>query len=244
MKGRLGAYAAWQARDFALERGAPMLVVSALILLPLVVMMRAMRSQGPEGAEFAGTALSALAQSMPLLAFVLILIAVNGIASNDRTRGYYRFLFAKPVSLVRYYVQSFLVSGAGLLVVASILLVTFWMTAYPIFPAGAFLFLALYFVGLGGIGFLLSTVFRSDWIFLSGLWMLSTLLRGIFPAGESWYGRVFHVVFPPTHVVGDLAGALMHGVPVELGQVLWLGGYGAAAFILGLIVLRRRSLAS
>ena len=45
-----------------------------------------------------------------------VLIAVNGIVSTDRKKGYYRFLFAKPVSAGRaIYAQLFFVYMAGML---------------------------------------------------------------------------------------------------------------------------------
>src|SRR5688500_19525510 len=41
------------------------------------------------------------------LVSIAVLIALNGIISTDRKLGYYRFMFAKPVSPMRYYGQLF-----------------------------------------------------------------------------------------------------------------------------------------
>src|SRR5688500_13006838 len=49
------------------------------------------------------------------LVSIAVLIALNGIISTDRKMGYYRFMFAKPVSPVRYYGQLFVVHLVGLL---------------------------------------------------------------------------------------------------------------------------------
>lgn len=242
MRGRLTAYSAWQARDFAFERGFPMLVVSTIVLFPVVMLMRGMRSQTPE-APLAEIAAGALVQALPLLSFVLVILAVNGIVSNDRKRGYYRFLFAKPISLVRYYVQSFLVNAVGLLLVGAIVLGAFYLFAYPTLPWGALGFLAVQFLGLGGVIFLLSTLVRADWIFIAGIWMTSNILRALYPPDRGWHGELFHVVLPPTHVVDDVAQAMTAGTGLVVSDALWLAGYGAGAFALGLFFLARRPLA-
>jgi hypothetical protein len=244
MRGRLTAYMAWQTRDFAFERGLPMLIVGTLILFPVIMMTRTMRTATPAGADIGQLALQMLGQSISLLAFVLVLLSVNGIVSNDRKRGYYRLLFAKPVSLLRYYAQSFLISAAGLLLMGLIILLTFYALAYPVLPWGLLAFFAIYFVGLGGLCFLFSCLMRADWILLAGVWMMASVLRTLYPADESWYGRVFHVILPPAHVVSDVSNALMHAQPLPTTGAVWLAGYGAAAFLFGMIILHRRPLAA
>lgn len=244
MRGRLGAYAAWQARDFVFERGFPMLIVSTLMLFPVFAIARMVRRQAPAGAEVGELVLSALLQTVPLLGFALVILAVNGIVSNDRHRGYFRFLFAKPISLVRYYVQAFLISGTGVVLVGLLILTLFYAFAYPILPLGMLAFLGLYFVGLGGVCFMFSSVFRADWILVAGVWTVAAILRALYPAAESWYGRVFHVIMPPFHLASGLAESLVRGQAVALGDAIWLSGYGLGAFLLGLLLLRWRPLAA
>lgn len=244
MRGRLGAYAAWQARDFVFERGFPMLIVSTLMLFPVFAITRVVRRQAPEGIEVGEMVLSALLQTMPILGFALVILAVNGLVSNDRHRGYFRFLFSKPISLVRYYVQAFLISGAGVLLVGLLILLLFYTLAYPILPLGMLAFLGLYFIGLGGLCFLFSSVFRTDWILVAGLWTVASILRALYPAEESWYGRVFHVIMPPFHLASGLSESLVRGQAVVVSDVIWLSGYGLGAFMLGLLLLRWRPLAA
>ncbi len=244
MRGRLAAYAAWQARDFVFERGLPMIIVSTLMLFPVFTITRIVRRDAPVGVEVGELVLSALLQTVPLLGFVLVILAVNGIVSHDRQRGYFRFLFAKPISLVRYYVQAFLISGAGVLVIGLLILLLFYALAYPILPFGMLAFLGLYFIGLGGLCFLFSSVFRADWILVAGVWSVAAMLRALYPADESWYGHVFHVILPPFHLASGLAESLMRGHAVAPGDVIWLVGYGLGAFLLGLLLLRWRPLAA
>ncbi len=51
------------------------------------------------------------------IVFVGALFAMNGIVANDRKQGFYRFLFAKPMTPSRYYGQAFFVHWAGFVAV-------------------------------------------------------------------------------------------------------------------------------
>jgi hypothetical protein len=246
------------------ERGLPALVVAALLLFSIVVEMRSLPAP-----QRAGLARAAVAQLMAGglglgfgLGFVVVLIAVNRIVSHDRRRGYYRFLFAKPLSVPRYYAQSFAINGVGAVATAAVILAAFAALVHPTFPPGALAFVALYYVALGGIMFLISTLTHLDWVVTAAIWGLAQALRAVFPPWESWYGRLFDVILPPAHRVADVGrvlilgdapslqmavtgfdtAALRPGDPAFLAAVLWLLGWGAAAFAAGLVVLRKRSM--
>lgn len=241
MRARLARYSVWQLRDYVFERGLPSLIVTTLVLLPIAAQFRAMRAVAdfrPE--EFAG---AALAQLAPTFGFFVVLLAVNGIISNDRKSGAYRLLFARPISIGRFYAQAFVVNWIGAMLVTGVMLVAFSMAVHPVAPGGLFAFVSLYYVALGGLGFLFSSVARLDWTLMAGALAAAVLARAVWPPEASWYGRVLDVVLPPLHRVGEVGTALVGGADVPATTVLWLAAYGTAAFVLGLVVLRVRAMA-
>lgn len=240
-RARLGRYALWQARDWVGARGIPTLIVGALLLLLEMEAVGAFR--GAAGAS-PPAALRALDDLLDAFLPAAVLIAVNGIISHDRARHYARFLFAKPLSPARYYLQAFAVYGA-LTVAATALLVAAFGALVAAVPAGGALgFAALYFLLFGGVGFLLSAITRYDWVALGVVWALARLLRTFVPASGSWYGRVLDLALPPLHVLAATGRALVHGEPAPLAACAWVAGYGLAAVVLGVVVIRNRPLAS
>lgn len=247
MRGRLGRYALWQLRDFTFERGLPLLVIATLLYLPAGVMLRGLRARPipvTATASVSEIARQSFTSVLPTFALIAAIIAINGIISTDRKRGYARFLFAKPVSPARYYLQSFLVHWVGLLIAAALVFAAFAAIVYPLVLPRALLVISLYFLALGGLGFLLSTITRHDWVALGGVWVVAQLVRGLVPPERGWYGRVLDVVLPPVHRVGAVSTQLLEGTPLDARSLLWIAGYGAAAVAVGLLVLRRRPLTS
>lgn len=242
MSGRLARYALFQASDYVRERGIPLLLVGALLLL-----MASHGVIGSAGVDFGGGGLRARAIAMvflELFAPTAVLIAVNGIISGDRKHRYYRLLFAKPISAPRYYAQAFLVSLFGTLVATFLVLAVFGAIfgAFPILDA--LHFVLLYFLLFGGVGFLLSAITEYDWIALGVVWSLAWLLRSWFPAGESWFGRAVDVLLPPLQLLAGAAAPLMNGAGIDSHYRLWVVGYGVAAFAAGLLIVRYRPMAS
>lgn len=253
MKARLGRYAAWQLRDFIFERGIPLLVVAALLLFPAIAGVRGMIRANSTGSTDHDIALGTFTSLIVgMLGFVIVLVATNGIVHNDIQRGYYRFLFAKPIAPWRYYAQSFVVNWLGAMLAASAVLAAFGALTTPFFPPGLFAFLTLYYVALGGLVFFVSVLTRLDWLIVAAIWAFAQLLRGMYPASSGLFGRLVDVLLPPAHRISVVGEALMRvGMPgsVRLGDsallpsVLWLVGWGALAFLAGLVLLRRRPLA-
>ena len=242
MSGRLARYALFQASDYVRERGIPLLLVGALLLL-----MAGQGVIGSAGADLGGGGVRALAIAMvflELFAPTAVLIAVNGIISGDRKHRYYRLLFAKPISAPRYYAQAFLVSLFGTLAATVLVLGVFRSIfgAVPMLPA--LHFVLLYFLLFGGVGFLLSAITEYDWIALGVVWSLAWLLRSWFPAGESWFGRVVDVLLPPLQLLAGAATPLMDGAGIDSLYRFWVVGYGVTAFAAGLLIVRYRPMAS
>ena len=135
MRSGMLRYARYQAGDFLLQK-ASVPAILALFIGGLTVYLASHRSvpidwSAPLGADNARAVLKqALDLFVPLAAF----LAVNGISSGDRQRGYVRFLFAKPIVVPAYYVQTWLVYGGMLALLAGALtmLLQLFTTALPV----------------------------------------------------------------------------------------------------------------
>ncbi len=242
-RARLWSYLGWQARDFAAERGAPLLIVASLMTFPLIMgLRRARASLTPLGAELSAS--QAIVELLAQFALIAVLIGINGVVSNDRVRGYYRFLFAKPVSIPRYYAQAYAVNGLGLVAAVLGILGAIYALGYPIFLPRVLLMVGLFYLSLGGLGFLYSTLARFDWILMGATLGLAHVLRALYPAYGSRAGRMLDVILPPFHRLSDLGKELALGRPADTRMLVWLLAWGIASFVLGLLILRRRPLAT
>lgn len=240
-RGRLARYSLWQFRDFAIDRGVAIVIIGLLWGYLLIAPLRATM-----GAQFA---IGPGSQAWPLLVSVTssvvslaVLIALNGIVSTDRKMGYYRFLFSKPVSPAAYYAQLFFVYMIGVLV-AMLVLSGILRTIVPTFNIYNFLlYAAIIYVAMGGIGFFVSVATRFDWLTLAAIWVGSRVLRDVYGPRPGWQSKAVEVL-PPVHKLSEVSHAMITNGTAQATDVIWLLGYGALFFALGLLVLRRGSLA-
>jgi hypothetical protein len=245
-RGRLAWYALYQLRDYMLEKGIATAALSALIAAVPIIGFR--EQYGPEWA--AGEAGAArVTQLLRVLAVMVAslatVFAVNGISAIDRQRGYVRFLFAKPVSVPVYYAQDFVVRMAGMLLVMAIL-VGLLAVATPGMPPrlGVVALAALVYVLLGGLGFLFSALVRFDGLLLILVWLVADILHQLY-GDASGAVRYLLRVLPPIHKLEAAVNAHFGGPTVfSAFDLAWVVGYGLACFAAGLVVLRRRSLAT
>lgn len=237
-RARLARYSLWQVRDFVMEKGISIVIIGLLWgylqLLPI-------RRSFPEAltAELITRLVTMLASTLVLIA---VFIAVNGLISTDRKQGYYRFMFAKPVSPVRYYGQLFFVHLAGLLSGILVLAGVFFAYAGQFNVWNLLLYTSLLYVALGGIGFFISAATKHDWVALAAVWLGSAVLRALYSSGQDWRAKAVELL-PPVHRVDGVAQSLLATGTAPLSDVAWLAGYGALFFVMGLIVLQRRPLA-
>ena len=240
-RARIWAYLLWQARDFVLERGAPLVIVAGLMTSSIIVALRQLRVQaeGIQADAGAGLLIAELVAGFSLFA---VIIGINGVVSNDRVRGYFRILFAKPLSVPRYYAQAWIVNGAGLLAVTCALCAAIYFFGYPLFAWRAILAVGLVYISLGGLGFFYSTIARFDWLLLAATLGLAHLLRTVFRVQGSAAGEVLDTVLP-FHRLQELTIEIVRGRPVDSEVLSWMLGWGISGFVLGLVVLRRRPLA-
>ena len=224
-------------RDFARDRGIALLLVGFLIGFTVVGPLKAVGRTIDEG-----IARTLLVTILAQLSFILAFITLNGIVSTDRKMGYYRFLFSKPVSIPAYYTQLFIVYLIGFLAAVAILLGGFAIFARPLSPFGPLLFCGLVFLSLGGIAFLISSLFRHDWPILAAIFLGSAILHSMWQYKEGWRRLVLSVL-PPVYKLTEALPDIVNRGVVNTQDVLWLLGYSAICFAAGLFVLRRRPFA-
>ena len=236
-RGRIGRYALWQLRDYAISRGVPTLIIGALFLLQIRAVGTGLADRLPPA-----TLLRLLSGVLGPFVLIAALVAINGIISNDRKQGHFRFLFAKPVSITRYYLQAFALHGVGVLVATALFLLAVRWAAGVTAPPETLLYPLAYYALLGGIGFLFSSLLRNDWIPLAAVLALSALAFfkwGDAPGVAGWMVRW---VLPPFHMFDDLRNELLMGTLPSAWPGVWPVIYGMLALAAGVIVLRRKAM--
>lgn len=233
----LRRYAPWQFRDFAREKGIALLLVGALMGFTVIVPIRAFGR--PIDAPLAKVLLVTILQQV---AFILALISLNGVVSSDRAKGHYRFLFSKPVSVPAYYAQNFVVYFIGFLVSTALLIALFAVFVHPVSPIRPLIFCGFVFLSLGGIGFLISTLVRFDWAALVAVFLVSSVGHAMWQGEEGWRHLVISVLPPLNRVAGALPDIMERGT-INTNDMLWILGYNAVCFTVGMLILRRRPFA-
>jgi hypothetical protein len=256
-RARLRAYGLWQLRDYFVERGAPTLVVIGLfgwlLIAPLLsrlglenVPARLIVQHGSRAAAQHAMLLEisaeALSNFLGAIMFVGALFAMNGIVANDRKLGFYRFLFAKPVSPPAYYGQAFVLHGIGFLSIVAAMSLVYGALVTPVLTASFLAAIGATYLCYAGIAFALSAAARWDWLSLVTVSVAATYVwerygRSTSPAAALVY------LFPPLHRMSEVYDAAASGMALPWHLVLWFVGYGTVSFVIGLVVLRYRRLA-
>jgi len=228
MRGHALRYLWWQIVD---RTGPRILAAVAVSGGFLGILYMAMREDKPSPA----IAENVLGQLHYQLVFMFILLLLNGVVSQDRIQGWYRFYLAKPVSPSWFYGQHAVLALLGLLAASAVFITLGSLLIQPIWnwhhmgPAVAA------FLLYGMMMFLWSTLVKHDWL-VGGLLLIgSAVAKSRWKPGTGALGDLLHRVLPPTHLLGwnrDLTAA----------QWAWVAGWGVGLLILALLVLRFRPL--
>jgi hypothetical protein len=256
---RLAAYAPWQMRDYLMDRGAPTVLIG--LLFGYMVgggMMRglnlSLERMSPAAVARAGGAAAARASAVAELTTVFLdtalgnlvflgaLFAMNGIVANDRKQGFYRFLFSKPVSPDRYYGQAFVVHLAGFLLVVTVLGLVYQALIGPVLTVPLYVAVTLLYLCYAGIAFALSAAARWDWLSLVAVTVAANYLWLMYGASDGPAAWLLYLL-PPLHRTSTVYAAVASGKALPWDLLAWYAGYGAACFVIGLVVLRHRRLA-
>jgi len=253
-RAQLLRYALWQARDYAINLAILTLILFALLgaleIMQLRLAGRSMMDNPRLVSSFAAMQAQSFQHLFTMYAAVAPVIAISGIVSQDRTMGYVRFLFAKPLDPVKFYLQSFIVRGVGYFVVAAML-----VAGYRAFEPTADLMrvaagLGLYFLAFGGMVFLGSVFSKYDGLGAIAFLLISVM---VWDKGET-SKSVFHYatyLFPPIEKFTALSDWVSNMNALDPRQpagfptkwVAWTVCYGVACLVLGVVLLRKRPLA-
>ncbi len=234
----LQRYAWWQLRDFARDRAIALIIIAVAIGFTIIGPIRAVNG----GAFDHDRAMTVLKLVMTQIVYITSFVALNGIVSNDRKLGYYRFLFSKPVSIPAFYAQQFVVYFIGFLLVWLLLIGIFGIFASPVSPVAPLAYCALVFLSFGGIAFLISSLFRYDWPILAAVFLGSAIFQSLWAQQDGWRRMVLSIL-PPLYKLSPALDSILSKGTVDTNSTLWLLGYSTVCFVAGLIVLRRRPFA-
>jgi hypothetical protein len=244
MGGRVGRYALWQLRDFFMGKGAVFVIFAGVF----GVAAHASLNMNGAGWKHAPNAelMSRLGIAGPItfLSFFGIVIVCSSLVSGDRMQGYFRFLFAKPVNLVQYYVQLWLLTGVCVIALAVALTWLWGVIEAPVAIGRIAATFAVSYVVVGGLSFLLSTLMRFDWLMTLVLWTLAQVAGTVFSDRPAIKAIVGALLPPSEHYTAVRQALASATAPVPATDLAWVLGYGVACLIIGLVILRKRPMAS
>ena len=241
-RARLVSYSRWQAADFLVERLPGIAVITAafgaLAWLTTGALIRRQLAAGD--ADALRYSLLIFTNVIGTIWAPVAIVAANQVVSGDRASGRFRLLFAKPVSMRRYYLQAYVVNGALYLTAMAALLApiaSFLHTPWSVYGRSLAI-LAAGYLALGGVCFLFSALTRLDWFAAMTLAFTEIVLHHEF--GEERWTRVL----PPFHFLTSQVEALRDGRATDWRELGILALMGIVAVALGIWILRRRPLAT
>jgi hypothetical protein len=246
VKGRVTAYAGYQLRDYFATRALPILIATALAAWGFAtargVTLSALDPNG--GIDARERIQQAFELLLVIFGFVAGAAAAYGLVSHHRSREYDRVLFSRAINPVRYYSQGFVLAGIGGVVLATIGAEVYAAAVHPVSLPGVAGYVALAWVLVGGVAFLVSTVTPFH------LPILAAVLAGdlavqhyatrLTAAGAGPVAAVVQYLLPPAHVLVALRGAFARGLFIDPRVLAWPAAYGAACIVIAVILLRRR----
>ena len=251
MNSRLLRYSRFQARDFVTQRLAlPLILLLFAAALPVYLTIK----DTPPGfmltrqGEF--FAKQIFAQSITLYLPLGAFVGAVGVISADRQQGYFRFLFSKPVNLLAYYAQTYLLNAIVYVAVFGLIVWAFGAYTIHFSIHRSMEAAALTFVLIGGVGLFLGSLSRFDGGSLIAVYVLSLMLHGLMAAPNGlkngglpdWLVFVAKVL-PPVHKLDEIRNHLYAGEAIDAAHLWHVLGYGGAAALAGFVLLRRLPLA-
>jgi hypothetical protein len=230
VSGYPAAYLSWQARDVARGPGLVAAIVAGVFVL-LVWRL-------PEAAMAAGGGVL-LTGYLQQVGWPLVLVATGEIVRTDRSEGYYRFYFSRPVQPALFYLVRFLLGFALVLAAVAVAVLAIWARSGGLELEPRLLGqLSLTYLLLGGTVLAVSTATTAgprDWLVALLVHVFQNTIADLLSNGaDLWPAlRWLHAILPPMHRLGaGLDGA----------DALHAGLYGAGLVVVALLLLDRRPL--
>jgi hypothetical protein len=224
-------YLPWMLRDVLFAQGVVLFATSAMIWL-----IWSRMSPTPPASTGPGLVRTIVQQ----IGWPFILYCSAAFVGTDRSQGYYRSIFSRPVSPPWYYLQRWLV-GAFVVGLVVPMLTLALALAFGSFPLSGTLVaqLEMTYLLVGGLTFLVSTMLRADWLIALLVLVLQSVLNGFQSEAQLHLPAFWNFIYrmlPPFHLVNANAPPL---TGPQLTHVLL---YGAGLVLAALAVLRWRPL--
>lgn len=246
MKARVAAYAGFQLRDFFRVRATTIVLATSLVAWGYAttrgLTLSAFDSAG--GIASRDQLQTAFEFVLAAYAFIAGAVAAQNLIARDRSRGYDRVLFSRPLSPAWYYTQGFVLSGLASIVVATLGAELYAVAVHPVSVLGVAAYVGLGWLMIGGLAFLLSAVTAFHAPILALLLGADLALDRYASALRATGGNALidtaQYLLPPGHVVAALREPFARGVAVDPRVVAWPVGFGLACLVVAVIRLRRR----
>lgn len=245
MRGRLTAYLRYQLADFLLLRAAlPVILVLFFAFMTLKTTPDTVDWASPSGGA------RQLNELFRILAGMFIVlgsfIGVARLVTDDRSNGYFRFLFSKPVSVERFYFQQWVLHGVGFVAIVGLLGVWLQALTAHVPVGGAMMVMALTWTLVGGVGFALSAATNYDALLLVVGYVASSVLHSIKAAPAAhmapWLRQVTRLTLP-VQKLDYVRDQLYGGQDIPWPAAIHVVAYGTAGLVAALVILRRASFA-
>ena len=249
---RLLAHTRYVLQDYLLLRASlPIVLISFFAWMMIRQLVRVDRVRLQADPRFIAGMHETYGSFSAVVLYFTVFLAVIAVMTVDRTTGYYRFFFSKPVNVVSYYIHTFSVHGATVCVVLALFALG-WRSGlgWGSFMPHESLHRAVYtgviaFALIGGLGFGFGALSNADAALtpLSFIFAISAQLTLADYTGPPRWLVTTAKILPPAADFEKTRKLLDQARPV-LGTPLWhVLAYGAGGWILGLLFLRRRPLA-
>ena len=251
MNTKLLRYSRFQLPDFLMQRlSVPVIMLGFVAFFPTYMMTKNTTPGFMQSAQGISLARQMFSQSITLYLPIGAFVAGVGVISADRHLGYFRFLFSKPVSVVAYYAQTYMLQGLAFIAGFGVMVAIFSSYTIHFSIHRSMEAAALTFVLIGGLGLLFGAITRLDGVLLIVSYVLALVLQQLLYASNAlrngglsdWLARIAKVL-PPAYHLDRLRDQLYAGAALDMPQLWHVLGYGSAAAIAGLILLRRLPLA-
>jgi hypothetical protein len=240
---KLLRYARYQIPEFIQHRLAlPIILLAFIAGLPTYLMTKNMAPGWMQTPQGINTVKQLFSQSITLFLPLGAFVAAVGVISADRQQGYFRFLFSKPVNVLAYYFQTYVLHAIIYVAVFGLMVWAFGAYTFHFSVHRAMEAAALTFMLIGGIGLLLGALTRFDAAVLIVTYIAALILQQVASAPGAglpgWLATIGRAL-PPVIKLDAVRNSLYAAQAVDMAQLWQVLGYGAGAAVVGFILLRR-----
>ena len=251
MNARLLRYSRYQLPDFLTQRLVlPLILLAFAAGLPTYLMTKNTPPGFMQSAQGIMLAKQMFSQSITLYLPLGAFVGAVGVISADRQQGWFRLLFSKPVNVLAYYAQTYVLHAMVYVAVFGLIVWAFGAYTIHFSVHRSMEAAALTFVLIGGLGLLLGALARFDGAALIVLYVLALIVQQLMAASNGlksgglggWLAFIARGL-PPVVKLDTLRNHLYAGEALDMAQLWHVLGYGGGAAIVGFLLLRRLPLA-